>query len=352
MMTRQSFKMILRQWLVLLCILSPLATKAQTVNEASGSTDSKFAQEPITPVDKEAIRVNWETTDFTMQPGEVDQAIVFKDPANEQTVLFDLSQGGAIVSFKYRNEEHIWGFNGGGLLQMAFHNGRNDGPWPGDYNPTQAGDGTSMSPVSGIGGNGVDTLDIITMMLDFNHNNGFYPHPLIAVWGGRVDENTPTSYFSPYTLETIAHWVKNPGGEPQYYLQLDERITHLTNEKMGSMSYDFADYQLWKYSVRAIDPENCPCSPSSVNYVCGGLYADSTRQEGLAIAMPSNNFPNSKVGGGFNSDYMWRNNSFHLSSSESLDGVASKKFVWYIMVGSWNKALQFSKKLGLTGGAL
>jgi hypothetical protein len=47
---------------------------------------------------------------------------------------------------------------------------------------------------------------------------------------------------------------------------------------------------------------------------------------------------------------MWRNNSFHLSSHENIDGVTSKKFVWYVMAGSWDKALQFSKSIGTTGG--
>jgi len=233
---------------------------------------------------------------------------------------------------------------------MAFHNHRTDGPWDGDYNPTQAGDGTAMSPVTSIGGNGKDSLIIITMMLDFNHNNGFYPYPLLAVWNGKVDNHNPASYFSPYVLETFAHWVRNPGGEPQYYLQLDERITHLTDEIIGPIAFDFADYQKWEFNVSAISPENCPCSSSQTNYMAGGWYTDKTRQAGLAIAMPSSNFPNNKVGGGFNSDYMWRNHSFHLTSVEPLDGVASKSFVWYVMVGSWDKALQFSKKIGMEGG--
>ncbi len=327
-----------------------LALNAQTGSETIDSSVTQEVQQLLTPVDKQAVRVNCRLTDFTMEPGEVDQAIVLKDPANEQTVLFDLAEGGAIVSLIYRGTEYVWGYNGGGLLQMAFHNQRKDGPWEGDYNPTQAGDGTSKSPVTGIGGNGKDSLDILTMMLDFNHNNGFYKHPLIAVWGGKVDTHIPTSYFSPYTLETIAHWVKNSGGEPKYYLELDERITHLTDEKLGELIYDFADYQLWKFSVRAISPKNCPCKSSLTNYMSGGWYSDSTRQEGLAIAMPSSNFPNSKVNGGFNSDYMWRNHSFHLTSSESLDGVASKSFVWYVMVGSWDNALKFSQKLGLSRG--
>ena len=343
---------ILKSWFILLSFLFLINIKAQawTATDTLSSAVNQGATQLSSPIDKQAVRVGGQITNFTMEPGEVDQAIVFKDPANEQTVLFDLAEGGAIVSLKYHDMEYVWGYNGGGLLQMAFHNQRNDGLWAGDYNPTQAGDGTNMSPVTGIACYGTDSVDIITMMLDFNHNNGFYSHPLIAVWGGKVDTTIPTSYFSPYTLETIAHWVPNPGGEPKYYLKLDERITHLTNEKMGPFGYDFADYQNWNFDVRAISPENCPCSSSLTNYMSGGWYSDKSRQEGLAIAMPSSNFPNSKVGGGFNSDFMWRNHSFHLSASESLDGVASKKFVWYVMVGPWNKALQFSQKLGLPRG--
>jgi len=85
-----------------------------------------------------------------MQPNQPDQAIVLKDPAGEQTALFDTTQGGALVSLKYRGVEHIWGYNGGGLLQIAFHNRRDNGSIAGDYNPTQAGDGSAMSPVTGI----------------------------------------------------------------------------------------------------------------------------------------------------------------------------------------------------------
>ena len=345
-------KIILKQGFILTCFLLPLAVKGYTLTDTLSITSKENLERPLTPRDKEAVRGHYLLTEFTMQPGDVDQAVVFKDPANEQTVLFDLSQGGAIVSFKYHQIEHTRGYNGGGLLQMAFHNQRSDGPWDGDYNPTQAGDGTSMSPVTSLGGNGKDSLILTTMMLEFNHNNGFYPYPLLAVWGGRVDNNIPASYFSPYVLETFAHWVINPGGKPKYYLQLDQRITHLTDEKMGSFTYDFADYQNWEFSVRAISPENCPCPSSSVNYICGGLYTDKTRQEGMAISMPTSNFPNSKVFSVHISDYMWRNQSFHLQSVESLDGVTSKSFVWYIMVGSWDKALQFSKKIGLKGGGV
>ena len=175
------------------------------------------AQQP----DKEAVRVGCQTTTFQMQPGQVDHAVVIKDPAGEQTVLFDTTSGGAIVSFRYKGEEHTWGWNGGGLLQMAFHNSMNRGPWAGDYNPTQAGDGSAFSPVVGVACKGTESITLLTMMLDFNHNNGFYEKPLIAVWGGRVSDMLPPSYSSPYTLETRASWVPNPAGAPKFYLKLE-----------------------------------------------------------------------------------------------------------------------------------
>jgi hypothetical protein len=77
-----------------------------------------------------------------MQPNQPDHAIVLKDPAGEQTALLDMTEGGALVSLRYRGAEHSWGYNGEGLIQMAFHNRNDAGPWVGDYNPTLAGDGS------------------------------------------------------------------------------------------------------------------------------------------------------------------------------------------------------------------
>jgi hypothetical protein len=321
-------KRILWSILVMACTLAPVA-RAQI---SSG------------PADKIAMRSTCQVTQYEMQPGQKDDAVVLKDPAGEQTVIFDTVEGGAIVSLKYQGVEHIWGWNGGGLLQMAFHNEMKNGPWTGDYNPTQAGDGTAMSPVTGIFCQGTDSLTLMTMMLDFNNNNGAYPKALVAVWGGRVNESIPAGYFSPYTLETRAHWVPNPAGEPKYYLQLDERFTHVADEKIGKFGYDFADYGPWEFGVRAISPENCPCASSSTNYLAGGWYRDESRTFGLAVAMPSNNFPGLKVSGVFNSDYGWRNRNFHLGSEDTLDGIQSKALVWYVMPGSWENALKFANQ--------
>lgn len=300
---------------------------------------------PLTQPDVKAVSVACETTDFVPQPDEVDHAVVLEDPAGEQKVLFDTTQGGAIVSWKYRGIEHVWGYNGGGLLQMAFHHQMTGGAWLGDYNPTQAGDGTANSPVTGIACDGSRSVDILTTMLDFNHNNGFYSRALLAVWNGKVNDMTPQSYSSPYTLETRAEWVKNPGGAPRYYLKLHEHFVHVADEKIGAFGYDFASYDPWGFSTRAISPENCPCGADKTNYMAGGWYQDDRRLEGFAIAMPSSDFPKDSVSGGFNSDYLWRNHSFHLSASGALDGIHAKDFVWYGMPGSWDSALKFAKSL-------
>jgi hypothetical protein len=60
---------------------------------------------------KNPVQIACETVDFKPQPNQVDHAIVLRDPAGEQTVLIDTSQGGAIVSLKYQGQEHVWGYN-------------------------------------------------------------------------------------------------------------------------------------------------------------------------------------------------------------------------------------------------
>lgn len=314
------------------------------------------AKEQPTPVDKQAVRVACETTKFTLEPGHVDQAVILQDPAHQQTVLFDITAGGAIVSLKYDGIEHIWGWNRGAMLQMAIHHqtgfekaGSQQG---GDYNPTQAGDEYSSSPVTGVACDGTSSVDIVTMTLDFNNNASFYPHPLIAVWGGRVSNTIPASYFAPYTLETRASWVQNQGaGGPKYYLRLDERFTHLTEDKVGRFAYDFADYAPWEFHVRVTSPDGCPCSTADTNYMAGGLYTDESRNTGLAVAIPSSEFPNNKVSGVFAPDYQWRMRSVHLESFEALDGITSKDFTWYVMAGPWRDALSFARQFGKGGAA-
>jgi hypothetical protein len=252
---------------------------------------------PGNPLESDAVSAAGKVTEFRMQPGQPEQAVILKDSAGEQTALFDMAQGGAIVSLKYRGQEHVWGYNGGGLLQMAFHNGMTKGPWRGDYNPTQAGDGSAMSPVTGVASRGTSAVTIMTAMLYFNHNNGFYDKPLIAVWDGRVNDMILLSNFSPYTLETRASWVPNPSGTPKYYLKLEERFTHIADEKVGAFGFDFAVYADWSLKKKMVSPQNCPCDMSKTKYIVGGFYRDDL-STGLGVAMPARNFSAGRSSGG------------------------------------------------------
>ena len=199
--------------------------------------------------------------------------------------------------------------------------------------------------MTGIACHNDRSLDLLTSMLDFNHNNGFFPKSLVAVWDGRVNDMIPLSYASPYLLETHAEWVPNPQGAPAYYLRLKERLIHVADEQIGSFAFDFASYNPWEFKTRAISPENCPCTENRTSSIVGGWYRDEQKVVGLAVAMPARNFPDKKISGGFNSDFMWRNRSFHLGSDEALDGIAAKDFVWYVLPGSWESAKRFAGNL-------
>ena len=100
-------KIILQHGCNLTCFLFSLAVEAQTLTNTLDSKGTGRSEPSFTPIDKEAVRGHFQLTEFTMQPGELDQAIVFKNPANEQTMLFDLAEGGTIVSFRYRDIEHM-----------------------------------------------------------------------------------------------------------------------------------------------------------------------------------------------------------------------------------------------------
>jgi hypothetical protein len=317
---------------------------AESQPAADKTVDQEAPEPPASAATAEANAIACTSSEFKPQPNQTDQVVLLRDPAGEQIATFDITQGGALVSLIYGGQEHIWKYNGGGLLQMAFHNHK-EGAWAGDYNPTQAGDGSANSPVTGIACHNDRSLDLLTSMLDFNHNNGFFPKSLVAVWDGRVNDMIPLSYASPYLLETHAEWVPNPQGAPAYYLRLKERLIHVADEQIGSFAFDFASYNPWEFKTRAISPENCPCTASRTSSIVGGWYRDEQKVVGLAVAMPARNFPDKKISGGFNSDFMWRNRSFHLGSAEALDGIAAKDFVWYVLPGSWENAKSFAENL-------
>ena len=161
---------------------------------------------------------------------------------------------------------------------------------------------------------------------DFNHNNGFYKKPLIAVWGGRVNDMIPLSYFSPMSWKPGRASDAESRGRTEALPAIARAVDHIADETIGSFAFDFA---------RTISPGNSAFVRSVPKTAPAPLRKPITwpevgigtkkRDTGLAVAMPSSNFPGEKVWASFNSDYMWRNRNFHLSSQDSLDGIAAKE---------------------------
>jgi hypothetical protein len=116
---------------------------------------------------------------------------------------------------------------------------------------------------------------------------------------------------------------------------------YYAGEAVGPFTFGFAAYADWSFQNQMVSPENCPCAPSAASYMAGGFYRDDL-STGLGIAMPSGNFASGRIGGGGATEPTWRNRSFHLSGQDSLDGIVSKAFVWYVLAGPWRNAEAFA----------
>ena len=111
---------------------------------------------------------------------------------------------------------------------------------------------------------------------------------------------------------------------------------------MGAFGFDFAAYADWSLKKKMVSPQNCPCDVSKTKYIAGGFYRDDL-STGLGVAMPARNFSAGRINGGGGTEPMWRNHSFHMSGRDTLDGIASKAFVWFVRVGPRHNAETFAK---------
>jgi hypothetical protein len=271
------------------------------------------------------------------------QVAVLRDPAGEQEARFDLTHGATLISLRFKGKELLYGQSAGAGINLYVprRGPENElqqlSPYWSSYSPTQGH--TSMgipSTVSGVACNGQQSFRAFSMMVDRAQDSSFQKEPLLAVWKGRISDSFPPGYATPFAVETNASWIENPGGSPKYYLKLDQSVVNVRPEPTPEMEWFLEGAAPWGFLHAA---------SSATNHIAGGWYRDQKRTTGLAVAMSSSNFHKSQVGGSFNSDYMWRNRNFHLTSSEALDGVARKYVVWHVMPGSWSSALSFAKAL-------
>ncbi len=77
---------LFRLWFILLSFLFLLNIKAKawTATDTLSSAVNQGATQLSSPIDKQAVRVGGQVTNFTMEPGEVDQAVECKWNGNKK----------------------------------------------------------------------------------------------------------------------------------------------------------------------------------------------------------------------------------------------------------------------------
>jgi hypothetical protein len=282
-----------------------------------------------------------------LPPGTTHNAYYVQDPAGEQRAVFDLEWGGVLASLKQNGAERVWGNAVGGMVQPAWH------AYPVSpttaYNPTAAG----ANPLKGsvvLGVRCVDsnTLNILSGVLDYNNGNGGYV-VFNAVKNGVVVANT---YATPYVINTLASFVSNTvGGPPSYYLKLEQSISNTDKAENFLWGFELAGYVPYTFIYSVRYPSNCTvldsnCYSSSTRYLLGGWYPNSNLTAGTAFFVSPQIYwaANTRNFVGLNTDNTNQNHSVHMFNAYWTDGPGlSRRFVWYVLVGNWSKALSFAQ---------
>ena len=285
------------------------------------------------------------------------QVVVLRDPAGEQEARFDLHHGASLISLRYQGREMLYGQSAGADVALfAFHQ-----PPPGAsgrsaywnaFNPDQGG--TSMgapATVAGVACQGQRSMRAFAMMIDRSVDNTFEKGKLLAVWAGKISDNFPPGYSTPYVIEIGASWVENPGGAPKYYLKLGQSVVNTRPEASGPLRWFLSGAAPWNFAEYAAYPERCtektPCGSAEVAALASGHYEDATRRVGFATVVPTKPWRTSKSFLRDNAEFVvllygavWAapRRTFAAALERALDGIGSFRFEWYVCAGGWDQA--------------
>lgn len=309
----------------------------------------------------EDYSVNAESDWQVHQPLHKVQVVILRDSAGEQEARFDLMHGASLISLRYRGRELLFGHSAGADVSMyAIRHGTESelkglSPYWSAFHPDQGG--TSMrvpATVAGVACHGESTMRAFAMMVDAGVDNSFQRQPLIGVWKGKISDNFPPGYSTPYTIETDASWVPNPGGSPRYYLKLDQLIVNVRPAASGPMQWFLSSAAPWNFNQDAGTPSACtrktPCTTESTPVAATGRYEDSNDSEGVAIVVPTRDWAThalylSEGANVYGGVPVVRKQSFGVVLTHSLNGISGFHFAWYICAGSWDQANKFAQRL-------
>lgn len=293
------------------------------------------------------------------QPLHQVEVVVLRDPAREQEARFDLMHGASLISLKYQGQELLFGHSAGAAVSMyAIRHGTESelkglSPYWSAFHPDQGG--TSMrvpATTAGVACQGETGMRAFAMIIDGGVDNSFQPQPLIGVWKGRVSNNFPPGYSTPFTIETDASWISSRGANPRYYLRLNQLIVNVRPTPSAPMQWFLTGAAPWTFGYQISDPASCtektPCAGNKTPAVATGCYKDPAHTQGIAIVVPTRAwntrtiYPAEAVNP-YGGAPIVRKRSFAVVLVHSLNGISGFQFAWYVCAGSWNGAIRFAR---------
>jgi hypothetical protein len=171
---------------------------------------------------------------------------------------------------------------------------------------------------------------------------------------GHVASNFPPGYSTPYTIQTDASWVENPGKEPRWYLRLDQNVVNLRPNASGPLDWYLEGASPWDFLYPASYPEQCkektPCQGAGTPVLAAGRYEDAPRTIGFATVVPTAAWETDRAYVRENAEMIplrdAPRHTFAAVLARPLAGISSFRFSWYICAGSWERARAFASQAG------
>jgi hypothetical protein len=294
------------------------------------------------------------------------QVVVLRDPAGQQEARFDLMHGATLISLRYRGKELLFGRSAGANVGMyAVRRGteaelKGLSPFWSAFHPDQGGSSMGVpATTAGVACRGQQSMRAFAMMIDEGVDSSFEREALLGVWKGRVSDNFPPGYSTPYSIETDASWVSNPGKTPSYYLRLDQTVVRIRPGSSGPMAWVLEGASPWEFEHAASYPEQCtektPCSGAQAPVVATGRYEDEAHTVGFATVVPTAAWQTSQAYTLENSEFIFLayggawvapRHVFGTLLRRAIEGVGGFHFSWYICAGNWETAKVFARQSG------
>lgn len=325
---------------------------------------------------QEFPNVRCSVENYQLGPGNEVQVVVLRDPSGQQEARFDLTHGAGLVSLRYRGKEVLFEHNlgagesslGANVSLYRIRHGTEEGlkgfdpygQFQSAFLPNQGMSSMGVpSLVAGVACRGRAWMNAFAMLADFGADESFERHPLMGVWKGRLSGHFPPGYSTPYTLETEASWVPNPGKTPNYYLRLEQTVVNIRADDSGTLYWQLMGTVPWSVDHETAYPDGCtlktPCQSNATPVIAAGRYQDTGHSKGVAVVIPTKAWMTDQaylVGDtdpyveAVGSPEVFRVRYFGAVLQRPLAGGTGFRFQWYVCAGSWNEARAFASKLG------